>query len=54
MKLLILGVQIHLLVCSLSSGGGDGGNEHNRKKTDGVQTLRGQLQVNLVFLSADT
>lgn len=29
----------------LLSGGGDGGDEHNRKKTDGFQTPRGQLQV---------
>lgn len=38
-------MKIHLLVCSLSSGGGDGGDEHNRKKTDGFQTPRGRLQV---------
>lgn len=40
-----LGTQIDLLACSPFSGGGDGGDEHNRKKTDGFQTLWGSLPI---------
>lgn len=36
-------------LCSLSSGGSDGGDEHNGKETDDFQTLRGQLGVIKVF-----
>lgn len=39
-----LGAQTHLIVC-LFAGGSDGGDEHNREKIGGFQTLWGQLQV---------